>query len=117
MGSYGEAGCGGAKGENAKRRRGPRSIPKRRRKRLHFVFRTSPRRFRFSKMAARYGVHDVGNWSPSSGAAPRILLCRLEKKSTPGKRGRAAALRSQLPLSNLTPGDFDTGRRMTFRLE
>lgn len=64
VGSHDQAGCCGVKGENAKRRRGPRSIPKRRRKRLHFVFRTSPHRFRFSKMAARSRVHDVGNWSP-----------------------------------------------------
>lgn len=106
VGSHDQAGCGGVKGENAKRRRGPRSIPKRRRKRLHFVFRTSPRRFRFSKMAARSRVHDVGNWSPWSGAVPprRILLCRPEKKSPPKTRPRCgASLAAELLPFRISP--------------
>lgn len=123
VGSHGQAGWGGVKGENAKRRRGPRSIPKRRRKRLHFVFRTSPRRFRFSKMADRSLARTTSVTGPLE-----VVTCRRGALSTlpagrrnhSGKRGRDAALRSlacHYPFSNPTPGDFDTGRRKTSRLE
>lgn len=77
VGSHGQAGWGGVKGENAKRRRGPRSIPKRRRKRLHFVFRTSPRRFRFSKMADRSLARTTSVTGPLE-----VVPCRRDALST-----------------------------------
>lgn len=72
----------GAGDENAKRRRGPRSIPERRRKRFHFVFRTSPRRPLVFPRWPRPPMHNVGNPGPSRAPTTAPYLADWERNAT-----------------------------------